>query len=99
MKILQTLLAGLPCNIDGAAGVEITDVVIDSRRVKPGALFVALRGVHADGHKFVQAAIDAGARAVLAEEPLRASGATLVRVPNALQALSHVSVRFWDYPS
>ena len=47
---------------------EILQITEDSRRVTPGTLFVALRGVHADGHLFVPSAIEAGAVAVLVEE-------------------------------
>ena len=42
------------------------DIVIDTRKVTPGALFIALPGTRVDGHDFTQAAQDAGAAAVLA---------------------------------
>ncbi|WP_329520142.1 UDP-N-acetylmuramoyl-tripeptide--D-alanyl-D-alanine ligase [Spirillospora sp. NBC_01491] len=45
-------------------------VIIDSRAAEPGALFVALRGEHADGHDFAAAALAAGAAGVLAERPV-----------------------------
>ena len=41
------------------------DVVIDTRKVTPGALFIALPGTRVDGHDFTQAAQDTGAAAVL----------------------------------
>ena len=68
---LSSLLQGIaytsPSEPALIAGCEITHITEDSRAVKPGTLFVALRGVHADGHRFVPAAIEAGARAVLVE--------------------------------
>lgn len=53
-----TLLAGAPT-------VPLTGVGIDSRSVVPGTLFVAIRGDHHDGHRFVPDAVAAGARGVL----------------------------------
>lgn len=55
-----------------ATGHERIDgsVVIDSRRVRPGSLFVALAGEHVDGHDFAVAAVAAGATGVLAARPV-----------------------------
>jgi len=99
MKPLHTILQGLPCDVDGPSDVMITDIVFDSRKVTPSALFVALRGAHQDGHAHVSAAVKAGAKAVLVEENVAADGVTRVRVADTLKALSHVSVLFWDHPS
>ncbi|EFC83825.1 UDP-N-acetylmuramoyl-tripeptide--D-alanyl-D-alanine ligase [Parafrankia sp. EUN1f] len=56
------------------AGVDpaapVTSVVIDSRQVAPGSLFVALPGERVDGHDFAAAAVGAGALAVLAARPV-----------------------------
>lgn len=56
-----------------AAAAEISDAVIDSRQATSGSLFVALRGERADGHDFVQEALDRGARVALAEKELALS--------------------------
>jgi UDP-N-acetylmuramoyl-tripeptide--D-alanyl-D-alanine ligase len=56
---------------EGVDDVVVTGpVVIDSRQVVPGALFVALPGEHVDGHDFAAAAVEAGAALVLAARPL-----------------------------
>lgn len=73
--------------------------VVDSRRVVPGCLFVALRGERDDGHRFVSDAIAAGASAVLVERPvaLPASAPTgpaptaLVQVQDAMTALQDLA--------
>lgn len=54
--------------IPGAPGLDITGVTADSRRVKPGYLFAALQGVAKDGRDFIDAAIRAGAAAILTDE-------------------------------
>ena len=52
----------------GPLDVDIQDIVFDSRKVKPGALFVAIRGVHHNGHSFVASAVKDGARAVMVDD-------------------------------
>lgn len=59
--------AGLISNSAAAESLEITDVEHDSRQVSQGALFACIPGSHADGHDFAQAAVSAGAVALLAE--------------------------------
>ena len=48
--------------------LEITGVCYDSRKVKPGDLFVAVRGYESDGHRFIPMAVEKGCAAVLCEE-------------------------------
>lgn len=64
-------------------------VVIDSRAVEPGALFVAVRGERADGHDFAAAAVEAGAVAVLAERPL--DGVPAIVVDDVVVALGRLA--------
>ena len=66
--------------------VEVQSVAIDSRTLKPGALFVALRGEHHDAHDFVEAAQRNGAAAALVERPL-ATGLPQVVVADGERAL------------
>ena len=80
---------------------EILQITEDSRRVAPGTLFVALRGVHADGHLFVPSAIEAGAVAVLVEElPLDPQPHTLyIEVESSAEALGIMSAHWYGDPS
>ena len=51
---LQELLANIkPLRIEGSTDVDITGVNIDSRKIKGGHLFVAMKGTQTDGHKFI----------------------------------------------
>ncbi len=99
MKKLKDLIEGLPAQISGSVDIPIEDIVFDSRKVKPGSLFFAFKGVHQDGRKFAAAAASAGARAVVTEEPLSLSDMTQVVVPDAMRVLAPMAVRFWDAPS
>ena len=86
---LQELLKNIkPVTIVGDVETEITGVNIDSRRIKEGHLFIAMRGTQVDGHKFIPKAIEQGARAVLCEEmpATLADGVTYVRVESTEDA-------------
>ncbi len=75
-------IIGIPGAVSGPAGEQkVTGYSIDSRTVRPGELFFALRGPRFDGHDFVSAALAAGAAAAVVE---RGEG---LRVPSALGAL------------
>ena len=68
------------------ADAPVRRVAIDSRRINPGDLFFALSGRHADGHRFVDAALDAGAAAVVVR-PGTPGRSPRLEVPSPLAAL------------
>jgi len=102
-------LAGLVASLDGALVQGNTNRAIgglahDSRAVRPGYAFVALRGERHDGHDFVAQAIARGAVAVVAELARAAAleipdGVTLVAVNDTRRALAHLAATFYDRPS
>lgn len=101
-RSLAELLAKLPdaplLPRNGATRVD--SVVADSRRVSPGALFVAVRGTRADGHDFVREAVRAGAVAVVVERvPAHDPGVPVVRVPDARRALAELAARWHGRPA
>ena len=102
---IETLLAATPA-LDGVARVigdatmPVGGITYDSRTAGPGSLFVALRGAAFDGHRFIGTALDRGATAILAEEPV-ADPRTLcvIVVPDSRAALAQVAATFYDNPS
>ena len=81
---------------------EVTNLVQDSRKASPGAVFVAVRGFHSDGHQFIPQAVHLGAAAVVAEENARVgqfADALVIRVPDSRRALARLAARFYEYPS
>jgi len=87
--------------IDPAALARpVTGVAYDSRRVQPGALFVAWTGQHADGAAFAADAVDRGAVAVVAERP-RPAGVTVpwITVTDAREALARLAAAFFGHPA
>ncbi len=68
---LQELLQGIEIDhFRGPEGIEIDMLAYDSRQIKPGGLFVAMRGFKTDGHRYISQAVQAGARAIVVEEPV-----------------------------
>lgn len=79
----------------------INRLCYDSRQVAPGALFFALPGIHTDGHRFIPAALEAGAAAVIHSAPLDEYRPEVVylRVENPRTSMSPVAAEFFDHPS
>ena len=78
-----------------AADPMIEGVTADSRKVRPGFLFAALPGSAADGRKFVPAAIEAGAAAVLSPEPLDDVAVPVIVVKDVRRAYALAAAAFW----
>ena len=70
MKLLKDLLykSGLT-EVHGATDVSVDEVCFDSRKAKPGALFVAVRGTMSDGHRFIPDVISKGCRYIYTHLP------------------------------
>ena len=80
--------------------IEIRGIAYDSRRVRPGDLFVAIRGEKDDGHRFIPAAAEKGAAAVLGEDDFTgALPVPYLRVGNSRAALALLSAAFLQNPS
>ncbi|WP_308272238.1 UDP-N-acetylmuramoyl-L-alanyl-D-glutamate--2,6-diaminopimelate ligase [Prevotella sp.] len=99
---LKELLKDIPViAIVGSEDVEITDVNIDSRRIKDGHLFIAMKGTQVDGHKFVSKAIELGAKAVMCEDmpEEKTEGVTYVQVVSTEDVVGKVATTFHGNPS
>ncbi len=99
MKLGQLLEGIQGYDLAGTPEQEVSGVAYDSRQVKPGCLFVALRGSHVNGHDYVENAINNGAVAVVAEEHRgNWSKTNLVKVPDTREALWRIGVQFYGHP-
>ncbi|MEA4934855.1 MAG: UDP-N-acetylmuramoyl-L-alanyl-D-glutamate--2,6-diaminopimelate ligase [Lawsonibacter sp.] len=86
------LMGGTP-NLD----MEIFSISYDSRILEPGALFVALSGDKTDGHRYIQAALEKGAAAILCQTPPAYPGPWLITEDTRL-ALALVSINWFGRP-
>lgn len=102
MKTLAELFAEFPFPFSPAPlpAIPVTGIAIDSRRVRPGDLFVARRGVSLDGHRFIPDALARGAVAVVGEADLAWSqeDRPYIRVPNSVEAVTWLAAAFYDWP-
>lgn len=101
MKLLD-LLKGI--DIQGSSvesNPEIAQIAYDSRQVRPGALFVAIKGIKTDGHLYIAPAIQAGAAAVVAEDPVidAPPGLPVIQVDDSRAMLAVLAARFYKHPS
>jgi UDP-N-acetylmuramoyl-L-alanyl-D-glutamate--2,6-diaminopimelate ligase len=103
---LQQLLQGLPEPPIAVAGnqtePDIEGIAYDSRKIALGWLFVAVRGTHTDGHRYLSEAFQRGARAAVGEEPAPQnlpSGARYIQVRDSRRDLAWIADTFYDHPS
>src|SRR5829696_986081 len=98
---LKQLIKELPLvRVEGSLDREVAGIVYDSRRVTPGMVFVAIPGVHVDGHDFINTAIDRGASAIICEKNgFSSPRATKIKVTDVREALARASASFYQHPS
>ncbi|MGN0349435.1 MAG: UDP-N-acetylmuramoyl-L-alanyl-D-glutamate--2,6-diaminopimelate ligase [Roseburia sp.] len=85
--------------VQGNRNLEITGICYDSRKVKPGYLFVCISGQHTDGHDYILEAARRGAVAVVVERRILPCGLTVVLVRDTRAALARLSAAYFDYPA
>ena len=87
--------------LNGGADVELTGLTADSRAVTPGSMFVAVRGVTADGHKYIPMAAEKGARVIVCEEFPAETDANIIyiKVSNSAIALGQLASQWYGNPS
>src|SRR6478672_3349248 len=83
-------------SVSGNTSVEVNNVQIDSRKVKKGCVFIAVKGTAADGHQFIDKAIDSGAAVIVCETmPSKKEGFVYVEVENSAAAAGYMAHNFF----
>ena len=90
----------------GSLDIDITNVTSDSREVKPGGLFVAIKGFEVNGNDYIESAVEKGAVAVMTEPDVDkkilksiVDKATIIVVPDSRLGLAMAACNFYDNPS
>ena len=102
MKKLKELLNGVNVGkVYGDTDREIGHIHFDSRKIEPGDVFIAQRGVNADGHAFIDKALTRGAVAVVCEQlpENRPEEVTYIWTADTSEALGVMAGNYWDNPS
>ena len=102
MKKIGEILRYTPVGaVHGDPETEIGGLTYDSRNVRPGDCFFAIRGTQSDGHDYIPMAVGKGAAAVVCEqlpaEP--AEGVVYVVVPDSAGAMADLAAAFYGFPS
>lgn len=81
--------------------LNITGVNIDSRQVKEGDMFIAVKGTAADGHAYIGKAIELGAKAIVCEDmpEEKVDGVTYIRLENTEQSVGQIATNFYGDPT
>jgi UDP-N-acetylmuramoyl-L-alanyl-D-glutamate--2,6-diaminopimelate ligase/murE/murF fusion protein len=100
MNLAHLIAHATPISVTGFAGEGpvVSSLHYRAQEVEPGGVFVALKGLKADGYDFIDTALARGAAAVVAERPIDRRTAVIV-VPNARRALAELSAAFYGHPS
>ena len=98
---LADLVAGVPgATLEGEGNVDVVGVQYDSRRIHAGDLFVAVPGLHQDGHVFAREAVAAGAVAVALQGDAPAPrNVPVVRLSSTRTGLAELAAEFYGRPS
>lgn len=80
---------------------QVNGIEYDSRKVKPGNVFLAMRGESSDGNRFIDKAIDAGAAAIVSDSPAEQPRANVAwaQVAHGRRALARLSANFYHHPA
>lgn len=97
MKLSQLLEGITVCSAGADMDAEISEVCYDSRAVRPGDLFVAIRGFETDGHRYIAGAMERGAAAVVCEEA--PEGVPAVVVGDSRAALAAIGANRYGHPA
>lgn len=85
--------------LQGTPEIEVTDVAYDTRKLKPGAVFVCIKGAKLDSHTLVRQAKTNGAVAFVVEDPIEVEDVTVVRVKDSRKALALMAAAYFGYPA
>lgn len=87
------------CEILGESDINITGIEHDSRKIKKGNMFIALKGYTVNGHDYILKAIENGAIALVVEEEVeKQPGITYIKVKDTLDALANFSTNYYESP-
>ncbi|MEK4030285.1 UDP-N-acetylmuramoyl-L-alanyl-D-glutamate--2,6-diaminopimelate ligase [Pseudobacillus sp. FSL P4-0506] len=97
---LSDLLKSLPFyKLSHSSNPEILSLENDHRQVQEGSLFICIKGYTFDGHTVAQEAVNRGARAILAEQPVKVEGAPVITVTDTKKAMAILADFYYGSPT
>ena len=103
MNSLNEIIANIPVAVTAdrsVEGLKVSGITLDSREVKPGFIFTALKGLNQDGHEYIDKAIEQGAVAILSNRtPGKSYAVPFLTVNNTREALAYFAAALEDFPA
>ncbi|WP_111682149.1 UDP-N-acetylmuramoyl-L-alanyl-D-glutamate--2,6-diaminopimelate ligase [Winogradskyella tangerina] len=102
MNVLKDILYKVTINaVVGSTSISINKIEFDSRKVESDDVFVAITGTVTDGHRFIEKAIELGAKTIICETlpEMLEDGITYIEVANSNQALAYMAANYYEHPS
>ena len=98
---LDNIIKGIDVvSVSGNTDMEISDIQYDSRKVTDGTLFICIKGFVSDGHKYIDSAMEKGARAFLIQDDVEEKeGCTYIKVADTRRTMATVAANFCEHPS
>ncbi len=99
---LKTLLSGIDYTcMAGNIEQEVDQIIYDSRIKTQSGLFIAIEGFQTDGHQYIEAAIENGARVILVQKPVevQAKDVTIIQTPDTRLAMAKLANNAYEHPS
>lgn len=100
-QTLVELVRGLPIALEYEGelpAVMVNGVTYNSREVQTGFIFVAVHGMHVDGHEYIPHAIERGAAAVVGTQDIHGLSVPYLRVADSREALAYLAASFYNFP-
>ncbi|MBW2093081.1 MAG: UDP-N-acetylmuramoyl-L-alanyl-D-glutamate--2,6-diaminopimelate ligase, partial [Deltaproteobacteria bacterium] len=100
MKLKALIRTNEIIDFTGDPEIEVSSVEYDSRAVRPGSLFVAIKGLQDDGRLYIKDAVQAGASAIMLDSPLNEDpGVPVIMVPDARRSMGLAAAELYAHPA
>ena len=103
---LKRILVGIDdLKAKGSLDIDVNNIESNSKNIKQGDMFIAIKGFNVDGHEYIESAINAGAKVIMVEEGCDVKAiklpadVTLIMAKDTREALAKCSCNFYDNPS
>ncbi len=96
---LRPLIKDIVNDVEAYPNVKIDDISTDSCSIKKGSLFFAIKGLHHDGHNYINDAIKNNVSAIIANKELKNLSVPLIKVKDTRRVLSKIASKFYKNPS
>ncbi|OON90316.1 MAG: UDP-N-acetylmuramoyl-L-alanyl-D-glutamate--2,6-diaminopimelate ligase [Candidatus Epulonipiscium fishelsonii] len=85
--------------IEGSLNQEVSEIIYDSRVKTTNGLFIAIKGFQSNGHKYIDTAIENGAKTIVVQDEVSIKNVTVIKVSNTREVMAILANNFYNSPS